>query len=307
MPTAVPGLSSDARKQLLYAVRRVLRPIVRLLIRVGMSFDEFANVARGAYIESAIRDNPSGILQTRERIAFVTGIARHQVDNYIDNEGATPSAGLPVTPTLVRVATEVLHRWHTDSRYLGPYGIPLELQFDVPQGRSFQSLVVEVNSVASPGLVLEELLRAGSVTYSGEKHFRAVARWLVTPEFLSPDLIQDFGDTLAHLAQTLEYNGNLADADSKRLERSVFADKGLPRELLSSFEAHARGRAMQFLSDIDDWLAHSVSADSDPSGSRVDTGVNVFLYVEPPPDQEKLSALVQPRRDMAAVARSRIA
>ena len=307
MPTADPGLSSDARKQLLYAVRRVLRPIVRLLIRVGMSFEEFAGVARGAYIESAIRDNQSGIRQTRERIAFVTGIARYQVDNYIDHEGATTSAGLPVSPTLVRVATEVLHRWHTDSRYLGPYGIPLELQFDVPQGRSFQSLAMEVNSVASPGLVLEELLRAGSVTYSGEKHFRAVARWLVAPEFLSPDLIQDFGDTLVHLAQTLEYNGNLADADNKRLERSVFADKGLPRELLSSFEAHARDRAMQFLSDIDDWLAHSVGADSDPSAPRVDTGVNVFLYVEPPADQQKLSALVQPRRDMASADRARVA
>src|SRR5215469_6420774 len=98
MPTAVPGLSSDARKQLLYAVRRVLRPIVRLLLRVGMSFDEFAEVARGTYIESAIRDNLSGIRQTRDRIAFVTGIARHQVDSYIDNQGAT---GLPVSPTLV--------------------------------------------------------------------------------------------------------------------------------------------------------------------------------------------------------------
>lgn len=298
MPVAVPGLSSDARKQLMYAVRRVLRPIVRLLLRVGMSFDEFAEVARGAYIESAIRDNPSGIRPTRDRLAFVTGISRQQVDYYINKEGVTPVGGPTVGPTLARVATEVLHKWHTDSHYLGPYGIPLELQFDVPQDRCFRSLVAEVNSAASAGMILEELLRAGSVAYSGEKHFRAMARWFVTPEFLSPHLIQDFGDKLAHLAQTLEHNVNLADAENKRLERFVFADKGLPREQLSSFEAHARARTMQFLAEIDDWLAHS-SADSSPSGPRVETGVNVFLYVEPPPDQQKLSALVQPRRDTA--------
>lgn len=298
MPPSASGLSSDARKQLLYAVRRVLRPIVRLLIRVGLSFDEFTDVARGAYIESAIRETPGAIRPTRDRIAFITGLSRQQVDNYVDSEGAKP--GATVSPTLVRVATEVLHRWHTDPRYLGPYGIPLELQFDVPQDRCFQSLALEVNSATSPGLVLEELLRAGSVAYSGEKHFRAMARWLVAPEFLSPDLIQDFGDTLAHLAQTLEYNGNLADTENKRLERSVFADKGLPRELLPSFEAHARTRAMQFLAEIDDWLAHSVGTDSAAPGTRVDTGVNVFLYVEPPPDQQKLSALVQPRRDMTS-------
>jgi hypothetical protein len=301
MSSSAPGLSSDARKQLLYAVRRVLRPIVRLLIRVGMSFDEFADVARGAYIESAVRDRSGGISLTREGIAFVTGMSRPQVDYYIDNQSAPPTVG----PTLARVATEALHRWHTDPHYLGPYGIPLELEFEVPQGRSFRSLVAQVDSKTSPGLVLEELLKAGSVVYSGEKHFRAVARWFVAPEFLSPHRIEDFGDTLAHLAQTLEYNVNIADGENKRLERSVFADKGIPRELLSSFEAHARERTAQFLAEIDDWLAHSGSAESSGSNPRVEAGVNVFLYVEPSQDQQKLSFLVQPRRDVgAAVSRS---
>lgn len=294
MSASAPGLSSDARKQLLFAVRRVLRPIVRLLIRVGMPFDEFADLAKNAYIESAIRDRSGSAPPTRERIAFITGVPRQQIDYYLDDRQAPPTVG----PTLARVAIEVLHRWHTDSHYLGPYGIPLELEFDAPQGRCFQSLVAQVDPKASAGQVLEELLRAGSVAYWGEKHYRAVARWFVTPEYLSPHRLEDFGDTLAHLAETLEYNVNLADAESKRLERFVFADKGIPRELLSSFEAHARARTLQFLADIDDWLAHSVNKDSTRSGPRVEAGVNVFLYVEPAPDQHKLSALVQPRREV---------
>lgn len=294
MPTSAPGLSSDARKQLLYAMRRVLRPIVRLLIRVGMSFDEFADVARSAYIESAIRDRSGGIPLTRERIAFITGMSRQQIDYYVDSRGALPAVG----PTLARVAIEVLHRWHTDSHYLGPYGIPLELEFGLPQDRCFQSLVAQVDPKASPGQVLEELLRAGSVAYSGEKHYRAIARWFVAPEFLSPHRIEDFGDTLTHLADTLEYNINIADTESKRLERFVFADKGISRDLLPSFEAHARARTLQFMADLDDWLAHSNSEDSNRSSPRVQTGVNVFLYVEPAPDQQKLSALVQSRQDV---------
>jgi hypothetical protein len=283
-------LSSDARKQLLYAVRHVLRPIVRLLIRVGMSFDEFANVARGAYIESAIREQPNGITPTRDRIAFVTGLSRHQVDYYTDTVGALPVAG----PTLARVVIEVLHKWHTDPVYLGPYGIPLELEFDIPPGRSFQSLVAEIDPTVSPGKVLEELLRAGSVTYSGEKHYRAIKRWVINPGALSPLSIEYFADTLTHLAQTIEHNFNLVDTESKRLERRVYADRGLPRNLLPSFEAYARERANQFLLDIDDWISHSVSADSKGSGSKVDAGVNVFLYVEPPSEEQALSALTQP-------------
>lgn len=290
MPTVVPGLSSDARKQLLYAVRRVLRPIVRLLLRVGMSFDEFANVARGAYIESAIRENPSGIHPTRDRIAFVSGVSRQHVDYYIDNDRVLPVA----EPTLARIVMGVLHRWHTEPNYLGPYGIPLELEFDVPHGRCFQSLVAAIDPTVSAGKVLEELLRAGSVTHSGEKHYRVITRWLILPEALSPHRIEYFGDTLTHLAHTIEHNFNLVDTETKRLERCVFADRGLPRKLLPSFEAHARERANQFLSDIDDWIEHSVRADSNASGSRVDAGVNVFLYVEPSSEAPALSTLVQP-------------
>jgi len=292
MSPSAPGLSSDARKQLLYAVRRVLRPIVRLLIRLGMSFDEFAGVARGAYIESAIREHPNGIPPTRDRIAFVTGLSRQQVDYYTDNVGALPVAG----PTLARLVVQVLHNWHTDPRYVGPYGIPLELEFDTPHDRSIRSLVAEIDPTASAGKALEELLRAGSVAYSGEKHYRAVRRWVINPEALSPLSIEYFADTLTHLAHTIEHNFNLVDTESKRLERRVFADRGLPRKLLPTFEAYARERANQFLSDIDDWIAHSVSTDSKGSGSKLDAGINVFLYVEPPSQEQVLSTLVQPPR-----------
>lgn len=299
MSANAAGLSSDARKQLLYAVRRVLRPIVRLLIRVGMSFDEFADVARGAYLESAIREHPEGIPPTRDRIAFVTGLLREQVDYYTDTAGALPVAG----PTLARLVIEVLHKWHTDPKYVGPYGIPLELEFDTPHDRSIQSLVKDIAPIANPGKVLEELLRAGSVAHSGEKHYRAVRRWVINPVALSPLSIEYFADALTHLAQTIEHNFNLVDTESKRLERRVFADRGLPSKLLPSFEAYARERANQFLLDVDDWIAHSVSADFKGSGSKVDAGVNVFLYVEPASEGQSLSSLVQPHRKIAASVR----
>jgi hypothetical protein len=295
MASSASGLSSDARKQLLYAVKRVLRPIVRLLIRVGLSFDEFAEVARGAYIESAIHEQPNGIPPTRERIAFITGLSRHQVDYYTDTVGALPAA----VPTLAHLAIEVLHKWHTDPNYVGPYGIPLELEFDMPQGRSIQSLVAEIDPTASPGRVLEELLQAGSVTYSGEKHYRAISRWVISRGALSPLSIEYFADALTHLAQTIEHNFNLVDTESKRLERRVFADRGLPRKFLPSFETYARERANQFLLDIDDWLAHSLTDESKGADSKVDAGVNVFLYLEPPTEEQPLSGLVQPPRKVA--------
>ncbi|MGA8092825.1 MAG: DUF6502 family protein [Steroidobacteraceae bacterium] len=301
MAPTVPGLSTDARKQLLYAVRKVLWPIVRLLIRIGISYQEFADLARGVYVESAIRDRKGpAFIPTRERVVMMTGLTRQQVDYYLENEDVLPTA----QPTLALIIPEVLHRWHTDPHYLGPYGIPIELEFDSPQDRSIKSIVAQVDPAASAGLVLEDLLRAGSVVHSGEKHFRALARWFVLPDALTAYRLDYFGRRLTQLARTMEYNLDPVNAEKKRLERFVFADKGLRRELLPSFEAYAHSRTTQFMSDIDDWVAHSAAKNL--SGARVEAGVNVFLYVETPPDTRTLSDLVQPRREMdfALVKRS---
>jgi Family of unknown function (DUF6502) len=86
-------MTSTSGKQLLYALRQVLRPIVRILIRAGIRFDEFAELARGVYVESAIRDGLDHASSlTRARISVVTGVTRQQVNYYIDNDGALPSA-----------------------------------------------------------------------------------------------------------------------------------------------------------------------------------------------------------------------
>jgi hypothetical protein len=251
-------------------------------------FDEFADLARGVYVESAIRDGANHFgTPTRERIAVLAGVTRHQVDYYIDNEGALPSAD----PTMAAVLLEVLQKWHTDSQYVGPYGIPLELEFEATSGRNVRRLVGMVDSKANPGLILEELIRVGSVVYSGEKHFRAVSRAFMMPESMSPQQIEYFGNALTRLATTLEHNMNPRNIE-KRLERFVVADRGLPVDAIPAFEEYARAKTADFLVDLDNWLIPYSSADSG-SIERLSTGLNVFLYVEPPKNDEPLRSLIR--------------
>lgn len=281
-------MSSQPGPHLLVALRQVLRPIIRILIRAGVRFDEFSDLARGVYVESAIRDGMDQATgSTRARIAMATGLTRQQIDYYVDTDGALPQA----RPTLANVLVEVLQKWHTDAQYVGPYGIPLELEFEAPSGRSFRTLVALVDPRVSAGIVLEELLRVGSVTYSGEKHFRAVSRYFMTPMTMSPLQSEHFGKTLTRLANTLEYNMNPQNP-KKRTERFVVADRGLPTELLPNFEKYARERTSEFLLDLDNWLTPHSSSDETGFSGRVGTGVNVFLYVEAPEDEKPLASLV---------------
>ena len=290
------GLSIDARRHFLQALRRVLRPIIRLLIRHGIRYDQFADVARGAYVESAIRDGIGTVSRpTRERVALLTGIPRQRVDRYIDDEAALPATH----PTPTRLMTELLHKWHTDPQYLDRDRVPLELEFDAHSAPSFKRLVAQINSSADPHLVLDELLKTRSVAYIDETHLRVITRVFLWPGDW-PHGIEYFGTALAHLIQTHEYNFNPENAENKRLERFVSADQGLPPRLVPSFHAVARERANQLLLELDDWFAHFSDATIGEEDPRATAGVDVFFYVEPPPDPRPLSTLIQARRETFA-------
>ena len=275
---------------LLFALRRILRSLARLLIRIGIRFEEFDTLARQVFVESAIRDCAHPGKPSRKRIAVLTGLTRAEVNRCVDGgEGVDGT-----DPTLRPLMVEVLHRWHTAPGYGGPYGIPLELEFDVPTNRCIRSLVALVSPKANPKVILKELLRSGAVLRAGDKRFRAASRTFMMPDPTSPALIEAFGMTVSRLSTTLEYNMDRNHTE-KRLERRVFADRGLPVEMVPAFESYARAKAADFLLELDNWLASKSKSDANAPGphSRVDTGVNVCLYVEPPATSEaSLTSLI---------------
>src|SRR3712207_9308341 len=61
--------------------------------------------------------------------------------------------------TLTKTLAEVLNAWHTDPLFVGPYGIPLELEVKPNKNRCFFDLVKSVDPSANANIVLEELIR----------------------------------------------------------------------------------------------------------------------------------------------------
>lgn len=295
MSSVDPSVSIDARRHFLQALRRALRPIIRLLIRSGVRYDEFADAARAAYVDSASQDGIGGIARpTVEQISWATGVEEEQVLHYCCNETDRTAGNVGLRPT--QVMSEILHRWHTDPQYLGSYGAPLELEIDSqPNTPSFRTLVSQVDENADTEAILQELLSARSVMYSGDSRIRALTRFYIWSRG-NVSGFDYFGATLARMIETHEHNLTSASNEGKRLERSVFADHGLPGHLLPKFQLFATERASQFLCELDDWLGENASSDLYQSSRRADVGVNLFFYVESPADAESLSTLVQPRR-----------
>lgn len=252
-----------------------------------MRYDEFCQLVKGVYVESGIRD---GIGLPGEpslsKIAVATGIGKRDVEAYVND------AARLIQPkrTIQAALSEILHRWHTDPTYLGPYGVPLEIEFLAGKGRSFAELAASVDPAIEPGLLLEELLKSGAVTNSGERHLKVLSRTFLVPEPMSPVMLEHFGNTITNLTTTLEFNMD-PQQSSKRLQRSVYADRGLTARQLEEFENYAKSKAQEFMVDIDNWLADSFPVDEKPTEPVFDVGISVFQYVrsnEPEPSLVKI-------------------
>jgi hypothetical protein len=276
-------MPNNSRDQLLYAFRRVLRPLMRILVRSGVRYDEFLELIRGVYVETAVRDGlGDGAKPSRAKISISTGVPRRDVDRFIDNDGALPMPPKTLTDTL----SEILNKWHTDPLFVGPYGIPLELEVRSQKSRSFSELVNAVDARVSANDVLEELIRLRTVVWSGDTHVRTVSRAFIPIEEMSPAQLEFFGNALTRLANTLQFNMDRQNS-SKRLERSVISDRGLPSEVVPIFEKHVRERVSELLIDLDNWLS-PYSAQVRPGVEFEKVGLAVFQFVDQVADSTPL-------------------
>jgi hypothetical protein len=279
----------SSRDQLLYAFRRVLRPLIRILVRSNVRYDEFLELVRGVYVETALRDGLGDDTKlTRAKVSISTGVPRRDVDRFIDNDGALPAA----PKTLTKILAEILNIWHTDPQFVGPYGIPLELEVRSQKSRSFGELVNSVDSSVDPGVALDELVRLRAVVWSGDTHVRTVSRAFIPVEEMSPAQLEFFGNALTRLASTLQFNLDRANSE-KRLERSVQSDRGIPVEIVPVFEKHIRERVTELLVDLDNWLSPYATQDA-PGTKNVRVGLAVFQFVDPDPDLSSLREKVSP-------------
>lgn len=253
-------------------------------MRAGVRYDDVLELLRRVFVESAVRDGlGDGVPLTRSRVSISTGVPRRDVDRFIDKEDDPPPVGKSMTRTLM----EVLHRWHTDPQFVGPYGIPLELEMNSPKGRSFRELVHFVNPSVGAQDALDELVRLNAVVSSGETHFRAVSRVLIPVEEMSAAQLEFFANALTRLADTVQFNLDPKNS-SKRLEQSVISDHGLPKEIVPVFEKYVRERVMELLVEIDNWLSPYSTKESPHAEPAERIGVAVYQFVDRPADRQPL-------------------
>ena len=278
-------MAEEVQESLRLALRRMLKPLIRLLISQGVSHADFADAAKDVYVETAIRHFGDGDKVNQSRVAVLTGLTRKEVRNVIDRamttEGSSRSTSRP---------SRVLGGWFSDPAFTGPYGIPLELPYESGQDDdpSFVNLVKTYSGDMAPKQMLTELLRSGSVV-EVEGKYRATRR-NYEPQPLSPELINRLGDLGYRIFSTAARNIDKDKMGSGYFDRHVFADEGCTDRVIERFDEYIKERGQQLLEEIDVWF--STNTKGQPDDGRKGTGLYMLHYVEDPSEKETLSELL---------------
>jgi hypothetical protein len=253
-------------------VTRVLSPLVRLLLRHGVSHAVFANWAKQAYIsEAASHFGIDDKKPTVSRIAIVTGINRKEVKRVMDLPSDVDT-GVSKHNRAVRVVTG----WLQDADFQDSTGKPKILTYGDADD-SFNQLVKRFGGDVPARAMLDELVRVGTVDrQSGSVHL--VHKGYVPHQ--SEDALLDIFSTSAYdLLTTLDHN--LSGEGKRRLQMSVAYDN-VSQQGLDAFRRLSADKGMRLLRELDKSLSkHDRETNPDATGDgRFRAGLGLYLIEE---------------------------
>lgn len=266
-------MTDKIKETLLGAFRQLLRPLIRILLRNGISYGEYAETAKKVFVEVASKDLIAGKEQlTSARLAILTGLTKNEVDRVTQD---LSSSLAPSTANLNRVG-RLLAGWHQDPEFTGPYGLPLELAI-TSSGTSFQTLNQRYGGDISAEEMLEELQRIGAVIVVAANRVRVLTRSYIAAE-ADPAAMQFMGVALRDLAETLDYNLN-PDLEGGFFERRVWTPIGINPVDIPEFDKLVQKYGQQFLEALDNYLtAKETDAEAIRPSEKVRVGVGVYMF-----------------------------
>lgn len=240
MPTVkTPSILVEPPRALLTATRRLLRPLVRLLLNYSMQYPQLANLLKLTYVEVATQMPLPGKAQSDSRVSMLTGIHRMDVKR-LRSEIAT---GTEAPPASVSLGALAVARWTALADYLDGKGRPLPLPRLASSGNpvNFEALVQSVSKDIRPRVVLDEWLRLGVARVDEQDRVVLVTDAFVPRHGEDEKLFYVGKNVHDHLASCAH---NLTQDAPPMLERSVYFDK-LSLDSTLVLSAHARQLAMQ--------------------------------------------------------------
>ena len=249
--------------------RRFLRPIARFLLRQGVLWSVFSEMAKEVWVDVAREEyGIDGRPTNNSRVAMLTGLSRREVARVRDVLlEAAPSDDDRSGNRMARILTG----WHMDADFTSPDGSPRDLSAE-----DFSGLLNRFAGDLPHTAVRKEMLSHGLIEERANGELRVLQRDYVYSS-LDPEIIRQMGVALHDHAATLDHNLNPERGSLLRFER--LADNAfIPENKVDAFHAFIEERGLEFLQDVDAWLStHQLDDQDTGAGRTVRLGAGAYL------------------------------
>jgi hypothetical protein len=261
-------------------IKKLLRPIVRMMLRNGVAYPDLAEWLRRLYVDVAEKEFAvDGRKQTVARIAVLTGLNRKEVKRLREE---------PLVQVRYKAkhnrAQRVISGWMNDADFVDKQGRANHLDINDKE-KGFPELVKRYSGDIPPRAILDELLRVGVVKKLKGDLLQLKKRGYV-PHKSNKEMLEIMAESGADLLETMDHNLKMPTEES-RLQLQVAYDN-LPLESVEIFRTMNRERAHEFIQGLDQFLAkEDRDANSTSEGQgRYRAGMGVY-YFEQELDHDK--------------------
>lgn len=266
--------SNQAKAAIATAVVKIFRPLVRILLRNGITYKTASEWLRWTYAEVAREEFAlPGRMQSKSRIAILTGLSRVEVDRMMKS----PHPHETTAVDQYHRASRVLNGWVHDPDYIDIDGEPINLKFD-GKAPSFSSLVESYSGGVPPRSIKDELQRVKSIDVSASGTISLKSAYFVTNN--NEDTLYQFGIlgfAAKSLLETIDHNiYECSDSDQTRLQL-IASNDNIPIEIIDDIKQKLQEYGRQCVVDADEYMFEKASKES-AQGTVRRAGISVYYF-----------------------------
>ena len=247
---------------------KILRPLIRVMLRNGVSCGSFEELTRKAYVDEAFAIGKKNKQKTTvSSVSAQTGLSRKEVKRL--NELAQTQR-VDVEQKYNR-AVRVISGWVNEDSFTDAQGDIKALSLNIEDG-SFADLVKQYSGDITPKAMLNLLLNANCIKVQDNKVH--LIKQAYVPGNDSAEIIRILGVDTSELLSTIDHN--LVDENNdKRYQRKV-SSALLNKNAVDDFRKLSHKQSQALLEQLDAWISENEVEPDDDDACYVSLGIYFY-------------------------------